>query len=208
MHKVRNFRSIINGLPVLSGFLWSIFIGKVGLLCRISPRVQFSGKLRNIHIGAFSQIFSNAFLSCDKEASICIGKYCEIHPYSRLMTYGGKIQMGDYCSVNPFSILYGHGGLTIGSGVRIAAHVVIIPGNHGIARIDEPIMEHDIEFSPVTIHDNVWIGAGAKILGGVTISSGAVIGAGAVVTRDVPGNAVVAGVPAKVLRIRGSFTEK
>jgi len=204
MRKVHRFRSVINWLPAISGFLWSIFIGKVGMPCKISPRAQFTGKLNNVHIGAFSQIFSNAFLSCDKEASICIGKYCEIHPYSRLMTYGGNIQMGDYCSVNPYSILYGHGGLTIGSRVRIAAHVVIIPGNHGFDRIDVPIMEHDIELAPITIHDNVWIGAGAKILGGVTINSGAVIGAGAVVTRDVPENAVVVGVAAKVLRIRGS----
>jgi maltose O-acetyltransferase len=55
---------------------------------------------------------------------------------------------------------------------------------------------------PIVIQDNVWIGAGAKVLGGVTIHKGAVIGANAVVTRDIPENAIVAGVPARVIRFR------
>jgi acetyltransferase-like isoleucine patch superfamily enzyme len=199
--------NLFNELPIISGFIWSLFLGKIGIPCRISPRAQFSGKLRNIHIGAFSRILPKAFLSCDNQASIYVGKYCEIHPYARLMTYGGEIKIGDFCSVNPYAILYGHGGLYIGSRVRIASHVVMIPANHGIDRLDIPIMDQDIENLPITIHDNVWIGTGAKILGGVIICSGAVIGAGAVVTRDVPENAVVAGVPAKVLYFRGGIKD-
>jgi acetyltransferase-like isoleucine patch superfamily enzyme len=195
-------------LPAISGCMWKMVLGKVGMPCRISPRAVFSGKLKNIRVGAFSSILPGAFFSCDDEASIDIGRYCEIHPYARLMTYGGDITLGDYCSVNPYTILYGHGGLHIGSRVRIAAHVVIIPANHGIDAMDVPIMLQDVENLPVTIHDNVWIGAGAKILAGVVIYSGAVIGAGAVVTRHVPENAVVAGVPARVLYIRGRLHDR
>jgi acetyltransferase-like isoleucine patch superfamily enzyme len=56
---------------------------------------------------------------------------------------------------------------------------------------------------PIRIGDHVWIGTGAIILDGVTIGAGAIIGAGAVVTKDIPENAIAAGVPAKVIRLRG-----
>jgi acetyltransferase-like isoleucine patch superfamily enzyme len=100
-------------------------------------------------------------------------------------------------------VLYGHGGLTIGAGVRIAAHVVIIPGSHNFADPDRLIYEQGMTYAGVTIGDDVWIGTGAKILDGVTVGRGAVIAAGAVVTKDVAPLAIVGGVPAKVIGRRG-----
>lgn len=196
-------KKIINILYGLNTLFHHCLLGDVGYPCKISPFALFGGCRKRIKIGAGTIAFSKAYFHCDREGSITIGKYCEIHSYARIMTYGGKIQIGDYCSVNPYSILYGIGGLNIGSMVRIAAHVVIIPANHGIYEIDVPIMQQDIEYLPIRINDNVWIGAGAKILGGVTIGSGAVIGAGAVITKNVPENGIAVGVPAKVIAIRG-----
>lgn len=180
-----------------------LFLGDAGFPCKISPLAVFRGCRKQIRIGAGTMVFNKAYFDCDREGAIIIGKHCEIHSYARLMTYGGTIEIGDYCSVNPYSILYGHGGLYIGSKVRIAAHVVIIPGQHGIDRIDIPIMNQDTKRLPIYIRDDVWIGAGAKILGGVTIHTGAVVGANAVVSHDVPENAVVTGIPARVIRFRG-----
>jgi acetyltransferase-like isoleucine patch superfamily enzyme len=100
--------------------------------------------------------------------------------------------------------VYGHGGITIGNHVRIATHVVIVASNH---IFDEPgmlIASQGVTAKGIAIDDDVWIGANAFILDGVHISSGAVIAAGAVVTKDVPSNAVVAGVPARILRFRFS----
>lgn len=118
------------------------------------------------------------------------------------MTYGGDIRIGDNCSVNPFSVVYGHGGVRIGNGVRIAAQTVIIPANHTPANDNQPVHRAPITARGIDIEDNVWIGAGARILDGVRIGRNAAVGAGSVVTKSVVANATVAGVPAHVIRQR------
>lgn len=193
------FKEAIFGI---NGIFHKMYLGSIGLPCKISPLALFRGNTSQINIGANTEVFGMAYFNCETSSEITLGARCEIHSYARLMTYGGSITIGDDCSVNPYSILYGHGGLEIGSMVRIAAHVVIIPASHEIERIDLPIMQQGIISKKTIIKDNVWIGSGAKILGGVTINKGAVVGANAVVTRDVPENAIVAGVPAKIIRFR------
>lgn len=92
--------------------------------------------------------------------------------------------------------MWGSGGITIGNDVLIASHTVItsLTRDRNAACFRETTLR-----APVAICDNVWIGAGAIILPGVTVGSGSIIAAGAVVTRDVPANAVVAGVPARLV---------
>lgn len=108
--------------------------------------------------------------------------------------------MGDHCSVNPFTIVYG--GVHIGSGVRIAAHTVITPSNHQAGTDDLPLHLAGISRRPIIIEDNVWVGAGSRILAGVHIARNSIIGAGSVVTRSIPANATVCGVPARVIKQR------
>jgi acetyltransferase-like isoleucine patch superfamily enzyme len=84
----------------------------------------------------------------------------------------------------------------------ISSAVTIRDTNHGTKRIDIPMVKQDIETSPVTIGDDVWISHGAVILKGVNVGKGAVIAAGAVVTRNVPAYAMVGGVPARLIRNR------
>jgi acetyltransferase-like isoleucine patch superfamily enzyme len=81
--------------------------------------------------------------------------------------------------------------------------VRVFSENHQYGEDDVPIRLQGETRAPVIIEDDCWIGAGATILGEVHVGRGAVIGAGSVVTRDVPPNAVVAGIPAVVLRYRG-----
>lgn len=119
-----------------------------------------------------------------------------------ILTYGGDVSLGDDCSLNPFSIIYGHGGVRIGNGVRIASHVVIIPANHAMPADGSAVRRQAITAHGIQIDDNVWIGSGARILDGVHIGMNAVVGAGAVVTRTVPANVSVAGVPAQVISRR------
>jgi acetyltransferase-like isoleucine patch superfamily enzyme len=157
---------------------------------------------RSIRIDPSSWVSRRSTMRVTGGGSITIGRDCEIHDYAMLLTYGGEIHIGDECSINPFTIIYGHGGITIGSGVRIAAHTVIIPANHNIGTVEEPLHLSGLTAKGITIEDHVWVGSGVRILDGVHIGRKAVVGAGSVVTRSVPANCTVVGIPARVVKER------
>ena len=123
--------------------------------------------------------------------------YCE---------YGVNIHVGKECFVNYNCVFLDVSPITLGNSVWIGANVTLATPNHPLIaeerhNADYPDGRHDLEFSdPITIKDGCWICSGAIICGGVTIGENSVVAAGAVVTRDVPPNSLVAGVPAKVLR--------
>lgn len=109
---------------------------------------------------------------------------------------GQNITVGKHVFINSGCRFQDQGGITIGDGTLIGHNVVLATLNHGLA----PEERHDLFPAPIRIGRNVWIGANATILPGVTVGDNAVIGAGAVVTRDIPANVVAAGVPAKCIR--------
>lgn len=111
--------------------------------------------------------------------------------------YGQNITVGKGVFINSGCCFQDQGGIEIGDGTLIGQQVVIATLNHSLA----PRNRKDMIPAPVKIGKNVWIGAHATILPGVTIGDNAVIAAGAVVTRDVSRNTVVGGVPAKVIKI-------
>lgn len=123
--------------------------------------------------------------------------YCE---------YGVNINVGEGCFVNYNCVFLDISPITLGNQVWLGANVTIATPNHPLIASERivqkyPDGEHDLEYSaPVVIKDNVWVCSGAIICGGVTIGENSVIAAGAVVTKDVPANSVVMGVPAKVVR--------
>lgn len=116
----------------------------------------------------------------------------------------GEVEFGAHCTVNPYACISGK--VTCGDGIRIASLVSIVGFNHGFDDPNVPIYLQDHESLGITIGDDVWIGANAVVLDGVTIGKGAVVAAGSVVAKDVPDMAIVGGVPAKVIRLRGEKT--
>ncbi len=119
-----------------------------------------------------------------------------------LETFGGCIDLANDVHIGPYVVIYGHGDVCIGEESLVAMHVRIVSANHALPSAGVPIRSKPDERAPIRIGRDVWIGAGATILAGVTIGDGAVIAAGAVVTREVPPNAIVAGVPARIVRHR------
>ena len=112
---------------------------------------------------------------------------------------GKNITVGKNVFINSGCRFQDQGGITIGDGSLIGHNVVLATLNHGLL----PEERHDLFPAPIYIGKNVWIGANVTVLPGVTIGDNAVIAAGAVVTKDVPADAVMAGVPAKEIRTIG-----
>lgn len=116
------------------------------------------------------------------------------------------VEIGHHVSFNRGVEIYpsyqtGH-GVVIGNDVRIGPNARLLAAGHDVSRADFKETGGDI-----TIGNGCWIGAGAMVLQGVRVGDGAVIAAGSIVTRDVPANTVVAGVPAKVIQQRPSSAD-
>ena len=123
-----------------------------------------------------------------------IGKHSRIMMRT-IVTLPWKIKIGNNTTINEYCYLDGRGGLTIGDNVNIALYSMIVTGTH-----NHKSAKFDYYTEPIVIEDDVWIGANAVILPGVTIGQHAVVAAGAVVTADVPANTVVGGVPARIIK--------
>jgi len=153
----------------------------------LGPRVEFVGKAR-IELGPRVSFFGNTYLNATGP--------------------NGFISIGENSHVDQFCVLYGQGGLTIGSDCAIAAGVIIYTQtNQYDYDVEAKIVDQPIVYNPVVIGSDVWIGAGAIILPGVTIGDHAVVGAGSLVRKDVPPWSIVGGVPAKPIGSRKQVSE-
>jgi acetyltransferase-like isoleucine patch superfamily enzyme len=110
--------------------------------------------------------------------------------------FGKNIHIGDRVFINAGCKFQDQGGIFIGDGALIGHGVVLATFNHDL----DPARRQQLHPAPIRIGQGVWIGAGATVTAGVTIGEHAVVAAGAAVTRDVPANTVVGGVPAKFIK--------
>lgn len=110
--------------------------------------------------------------------------------------FGKNIHIGENVFINACCHFQDHGGVTLGDGCQIGHNVVFATLNHGI----EPENRRFTYPAPIVLGRNVWVGSNSTILQGVTIGDNSVVAAGAVVTRDVPADTIVGGVPARVIK--------
>jgi acetyltransferase-like isoleucine patch superfamily enzyme len=113
--------------------------------------------------------------------------------------FKGELTVGDDVWFSPGCTLAVHDSVSIGSNCVFAEYVSIHDNNHAMGALEEPLAGRGFDTAPIAIGRNVWVGAKATILMGVTIGDNAIIGANSVVTRDVPDGASVAGAPARQL---------
>ena len=125
-----------------------------------------------------------------------IGHDCKIRVHEGEVSIGAKTVIGQECTISAFQ------HVSIGRECIIADRVMMIDFDHGVTEVERPIRLQGIYKRDVNVGHNVWIGYGTCILRGVTIGENSVIGTSSVVTREFPPNAVLAGSPARVIRMR------
>jgi maltose O-acetyltransferase len=140
------------------------------------------------------QVERNAIL---RELIGDLGEGVEVRPPFRC-EYGTRVSIGARTFVNYDCLMLDVAPITIGSACQLATCVQLLTATHPIDPEPRRIGWESAE--PIVVGDNVWLGGGAIVCPGVTIGDDTVVGAGAVVTRDLPGGVVAAGVPARVLR--------
>jgi acetyltransferase-like isoleucine patch superfamily enzyme len=150
-------------------------------LCFVGPGVTFEiGRDAVVRLGRWSWI----------------GHGSKIRAHEGEVSIGAKTVMGQECTISSFQ------HVSIGRECIVADRVMLIDFDHGVVEQERPIRLQGIYKRDVNVGHNCWIGYGACILRGTTIGDNAIVGTSTVVTKDVPANAVVGGVPARVLRMR------
>jgi acetyltransferase-like isoleucine patch superfamily enzyme len=150
-------------------------------LCFVAPDVTFEiGRDAVLRLGRWSWI----------------GHGTKIRAHEGVVEIGAKTVLGQECTISSFQ------SVRIGRECILADRVMLIDFDHGVVEVERPIRMQGIYKRDVRVGHNCWIGYGACILRGATVGDNCVVGTSTVVTKDVPSNAVVGGVPARLLRMR------
>jgi acetyltransferase-like isoleucine patch superfamily enzyme len=150
-------------------------------LAFVAPDVTIEiGKDAKLHLGRWSWI----------------GHGTKIRAHEGEVRIGAKTVLGQECTISSFQ------HVSIGRECILADRVMLIDFDHGVVEVERPIREQGIYKRDVRVGHNVWMGYGACVLRGATIGDNAIVGTSTVITKDVPDDAVVAGIPARVLRMR------
>jgi acetyltransferase-like isoleucine patch superfamily enzyme len=141
-------------------------------------------------------------LEIGRDATLRIGRWAwlghdtKVRVHEGEVSIGAKTVMGQECTISAFQ------HVEIGRECIVADRVMLIDFDHGVVEVDRPIRLQGIYKRDVRVGHNVWMGYGACVLRGVSIGDNSIVGTSAVVTKDVPENAVVGGIPAHIIRMR------
>ena len=150
------------------------------------------------HRGKHSVIHRSARMDTPPYRLFSLGNYSVIESFACINNAVGDVIIGDHTRIGLHNTIIGP--VDIGNHVNLAQGITVTALNHNFSDTNKRIDEQGVSTNPVTIEDDVWVGANAVILPGVTIGEHCVVAAGAIVTKDVPPHSLVAGVPAKVIK--------
>ena len=150
------------------------------------------------HRGKCSVIHRSVRMDTPPYRKFSLGKYSVVESYSCINNAVGDVIIGNHTRIGLHNTIIGP--VKIGNNVNLAQGITVTALNHNFSNHNTRIDEQGVSTNPVTIGDDIWIGANAVILPGVNIGNHSVVAAGAVVTKDVPAHSLVAGVPAKVIK--------
>ncbi len=176
--------------------------GTVGIEAGV--RIAYASKIR-LEKGVYldSGVYLHAL-----PAGISIGHDTFVMHHTMLHVFNFRnlpqagIKIGHNCFIGEFNVMRGQGGISIGNNVYTGPMVQIVAVNHVYSDPHKLIREQGITAQGITIEDDVWLGANAVVVDGVSIGQGSIIGAGAVVTTDIPPYSIAVGIPAKVVKDR------
>jgi len=141
-------------------------------------------------------------LQVGRRGRIEFGRFVWIGDGTKIRCHEGVVEIGDKTVFGQECTISAYQRIRVGEQCVIADRAMFIDFDHGVAEVDRPIRVQGIYKRDTVIGSNVWVGYGACVLRGVRVGDNAIIGTNAVVTKDVPANAIVGGVPAEVLRMR------
>lgn len=168
-------------------YLWRRFLTPAGWRWETDGPVFFGRDLQ-LQVGKRGKLRFGRFT--------WIGDGTKIRCHEGVVEIGAKTVMGQECTISAYQ------RIRIGQQCVIADRAMFIDFDHGMVEVDRPVRVQGIYKRDVIVGSNVWIGYGACFLRGVAVGDNSVVGTGAVVARDVPANAVVGGVPARIIRMR------
>jgi acetyltransferase-like isoleucine patch superfamily enzyme len=168
-------------------YLWRRLLTTAGRRWRTAGML-FLGRRLELQIGPKGEIRFGRF--------VWIGDGTKIRCHEGVVEIGDKTVLGQECTISAYQ------RVRIGEQCVIADRAMFIDFDHGVVDVERPIRQQGIYKRDTIVGSNVWIGYGACILRGVRVGDNAIIGTNSVVTSDVPANAVVGGVPARVIRMR------
>jgi len=150
------------------------------------------------HRGRHAIIHHSVRMDTPPYRKFWLGDYSVVESFACINNAVGDVIIGNHTRIGLHNTIIGP--VTIGSHVNLAQGITITALNHNFDDSEKRIDQQGISTKEVVLEDDIWVGANAVILPGVTIGTHAVVAAGAIVTKDVPPHSLVAGVPAKVIR--------
>jgi acetyltransferase-like isoleucine patch superfamily enzyme len=168
-------------------YLWRRWLTRAGRRWRTTGML-FLGRGLELEVGRKGRIEFGRF--------VWIGDKTKIRCHEGRVEIGSKTVMGQECTISAYQ------RVRIGEQCVIADRAMFIDFDHGVVEVERPIRLQGIYKRDVVVGSNVWIGYGACILRGVSVGDNSIVGTNSVVTKDVPANAVVAGIPARIIRMR------